>query len=473
MAKVFKMLNFLMGKWKKEGGYRDILILAFPLILSTSAWSIQHFVDRMFLSWYSTETIAASMPAGMTNFAILTVFMGTASLVSTFVAQYHGAGQHRKIGAILWQGIYIAMAGGVFHLLLIPLAEPFFNFVGHEPAIRTNEIVYFTVLCTGAFPAIASSAFGGFFSGRGKPWPVMWISFLQTGINIFLDYCMIFGKLGFPEMGIRGAALATVISGHISFAVYFMLAARKKYEERFATLSGRRFNLKLFKRLVHFGLPNGIQFFVDMAGFAIFILFVGRLGKTPLAATNIAFNISSLAFMPMIGIGIAVGILVGQNLGKNNPDTAEKSVHSGFQLAFTYMSFVALLYLALPDIFIRPFAPRIHVENFGQVYSMAVILLRFVAFYSLFDTMNLVFMAALRGAGDTRYIMKVILFCSFAIYITPAFFAIVVLKLSIYAAWFIATSYFSILGITFLRRFLKGGWKHLRVIEPLNIIDNG
>ncbi|MGI6595621.1 MAG: MATE family efflux transporter [Candidatus Ratteibacteria bacterium] len=151
------------------------------------------------------ETIAASLPAGMLNSTIINIFAGTTSFVSTFVAQYYGAGRLERIGKITWQGIYFSFIGGLVMLSLIPFAHLFFAFAGHPPDIAAYETIYFRILCLGSFPAIASSSIAGFFSGRGYTLPVMWISFLQTAINIVLDYAMIFGKWGFPEMGIAGS----------------------------------------------------------------------------------------------------------------------------------------------------------------------------------------------------------------------------------------------------------------------------
>lgn len=460
-----QIAGVISERWKGQGGYREILVLSFPLILSTSAWSIQHFVDRMFLSWYSTETIAASMPAGLLNFTVMSIFIGTASFVNTFVSQYHGSGQFEKIGRIVWQGFYIGLIGGLVNLLLIPFAAPFFNFVGHAELIRHYEITYFRILCLGAMPTIAASSFAGFFSGRGNPWPVMWLSFFQTGVNLLLDYCMIFGRWGFPEMGITGAGLATVISAFLTFAVYLILLQKKPFDTVFGTIRNKGFDAKLFKRLLHFGLPNGMQFFIDVIGFSLFLLFVGRLGILPLAATNIAFNINTLAFMPMIGMGIAVSILVGQNLGRNDIDTAERSVYSGFHLTFLYMAFIAFLYVAVPDMFIKPFTPRVHPGDFEKIHAIAVVLLRFVAFYSLFDTMNIIFLSALKGAGDTRYVIKIVLLVSGFVLIIPSYVIIILLNRSVYSAWFIATAYVTVLGFTFLFRFLHGRWKHVRLIE--------
>ncbi|MGI6595620.1 MAG: MATE family efflux transporter [Candidatus Ratteibacteria bacterium] len=233
----------------------------------------------------------------------------------------------------------------------------------------------------------------------------------------------------------------------------------------YAVKKNFRFDLPLFKRLLHFGLPNSIQWFSDTAGFSLFLLFVGRLGVIPLAATNIAFNINTIAFMPMIGIGMGVSILVGQNLGKNNSSLAEKSTYSGFHITFLYMGLIALFYILFPDTFIKPFIPRVYTGDFTEMYQTAIVLLKFVAFYSIFDTMNIIFASALKGAGDTKYIVKAVTLASVFTLIIPSYVVIVLLKQGIYAAWIIATMYVILLGFIFLFRFLKGSWKKIRVIE--------
>ena len=462
-----KILQHLATRWHREAGYRQVLIMAIPLILSTGAWSVQHFVDRMFLTWYAPETIAAAMPAGMLNFTVMSLFLGTAGYVSTFVAQYHGSGGRERIGPILWQGMYIAGIGGIVHLGLIPLAKPVFGLVGHEAAIQQNEIMYFQMLCLGAAPAIASSAMAGFFSGRGRTWPVMWVTVSATAVNLIMDYALIFGRWGFPELGIRGAGIATVISAFFSCAIYLILIFRSTHARQYHTHSWR-LDRALFARLIRFGFPNGAQFFMDIAGFTIFILLMGRLGTTALAATNIAFNINSLAFMPMIGFGISVSVLVGQYLGKGRPDLAERSVYSGFHLTFLYMSTIAALYVLTPNLFLRPFAARADAERFAEIREMTIVLLRFVAVYSVFDTLNIIFAAGIKGAGDTRYVMVMIFSISLLVLVVPSYVVLVVLHKGIYAGWTLASAYIILLGFAFLLRFLGGKWKSMRVIEEVS-----
>ena len=458
-------MNFLKKRWDSKGGYREVLVIAIPLILSTATWSIQHFVDRMFLTWYSPETIAAAMPAGMLNFTIISIFMGTAGYVSTFVAQYYGAGRYHRIGPALWQGVYISLFGGLVLLGVIPLAEPAFRLIGHSPEIQKHEVIYFQVLCLGGGAYIGSYALSGFFSGRGKTWPVMWVNAATTAVNLILDYALIFGKWGFPELGIIGAAIATVAAGVFSLLVFFGLLFSTGNDGLYHTRKGWRLEKDLLVRLLRFGFPSGVQFFLEISAFTAFVLVVGRLGTASLAATNIAFNINTLAFMPMIGCGIAISVLVGQYLGSDKSDIAQVAVYSGFHLTFVYMASIAAAYVLLPDLFVAPFAHQADPERFAEIYGYSVVLLRFVAIYCLFDTMNIIFCSAIKGAGDTRYVMVMTTILSIFILFIPVYLTVEIMKSGLMVAWVFATAYVISLGVTFYLRFLGGKWRSMRVIE--------
>ncbi len=462
-----QIIDRLKNRYHAEGGYRHIISIAFPLIISTGAWSIQHFVDRMFLTWYSPEALAASTPAGMLNFTIICIFIGAGSYVNTFVAQYYGSKRYDRIGPAIWQGMYVAIIGGILLLLMMPLTCPMFRIIGHDSKVMAYEIVYFKILCLGGAPAIASSVLSGFFSGRGRTWPVMWVNLSAIIFNIIFDYLLIFGNYGFPEMGIVGAAIATAVSPCISTFAYLLLLSRGRYREKYRTISGWRLDPKLFKRLMRFGVPNGIQFFLEVAGYTFFILLIGRKGVAHLAASNIAFNINSLAFHPLIGLGIAISMLVGQNLGEDKADKAEYSVFSGFHIAMTYMCIVAALYVFAPGIFLAPYESQADPAVFAEIRDIVIVLLRFVAFYSIFDALNIVFSYAIKGAGDTRFIMKVITVTSCLVQVLPCYVFMSVLDFGIYAGWTFTSAFITIIGTVFTFRFLGGKWKSMRVIETV------
>ena len=452
-------------RWKEEGGYRELVVLSIPLIITTASWALQQFVDRMFITWYSAEAIAAVVPAGMLNFTIMSLFMGTCSYTTTFVAQYYGAGKNHRVAGAVWQGIYYSMAGGLVLLLFVPFSDGIFGLIGHDPSIRGHESVYFSILCAGSWGPLASSAIAGFFSGRGITWPVLWVNIAGTVVNIIFDYILIFGKLGLPAMGVKGAAISTVIAGFSVMAVYLVMFFYPSHEREFRTRSGWRPDRSLFIRLIRFGFPSGLQFFIEISTFTVFILLVGRLGMMELASSNIVFNINSVSFMPIIGLGIGITVLTGQYLGRGLPETAERSVYAGFRIGFVYMLCVGLVYVLLPWILVAPFMRGADAAKLLEFRGMAEMLLRFVVLYSFFDAMSITFSSALKGAGDTSFVMKAVLAVSLFSLIAPTWAAVFYFHAGIYACWWILTIYAFLLGFTFYLRFRRGIWKNMRVIE--------
>ncbi len=454
----------MISRWREEGGYRDVLRLAAPLILSTGSWSLQIFVDRVFLSWYDRDVLAASLPAGMLHFTFSSLFIGTVAYVNTFVAQYWGADRPERVGPAVWQGIYVGLASGLVILCLMPFSGTFFEWAGHEPRIRALEAEYFRILCFMG-PGITGVAVSSFFSGRGDTRTVMWVNFLATGLNIVLDYAWIFGHWGFPEWGIRGAAWATVVSHLMIPIVFFFLMMRPRHRDTLCTLSGWRPDAAMLRRLVRFGLPNGVQFMLEILGFSMFILLVGKLGTTALAATSVTFNLNTLAFLPMMGLGIAVSTLVGQYLGKNREDLAERGTWSAVHLSLAYMLVMAAGYVFLPGLFLKPYIAGADPEAFEEIWDMSVVLLRFVAVYCVFDAFYIVFSAAVKGAGDTRFVMLASVALGWFVMVLPTYLSVVTYGMGLYVAWIFVTLYLVLGGLIFMLRFRGGRWKSMRVIE--------
>jgi len=456
-----------MGFLKGPGGCREVLRIAFPLVLSTGAFTVQMFIDRVFLMWYGSDAMAAAMYGGILQFTIFSFFLGTATYVNTFVAQYDGAGESKRIGASIWQGIYFSAGAGLLIFTISPLAGSIMDWVGHDQAVRGHEAVYFRILCMGAMPRLLAATLSCFFTGRGKTWTVMCVNIAATSLNLVLDYIFIFGNWGMPELGVAGAAWATVCAGTLSMTVYFVLFLRRRSRQEHGTQSSWRFDGELFVRLMRFGLPSGIQFMLDMLGFALFVTFVGRIGAMALAATSMAFQINSLAFMPMFGFNMAVSTLVGRSLGKNRPDLAKKSTWTAASITLCYMSMVAAGYWFFPELFMAPFAMQADAAEFALIRPMVLKLLCLVAFYCLFDTGNLIFSGALKGAGDTKFVMCVTVSLNWLIMVIPSYFAVKLLEgtAGLYAAWGGLTVYVCVLSFVFLFRFLSGKWETMRVIE--------
>lgn len=452
------------GQDEASSGWRAVLRLSLPLILANAFMTLQITIDRIMLSHYSSEAMAAAMPAAMVFWTLLTLLQSTAAYCTTFVAQYFGAGRYNRVGPAVWQALYFAVACGILFLGLIPLAPLILSLGAHSPEMQVLEHDYLIPLIWSGLPALILAAATGFFNGRGATQTVIWINLVGLLVNAVLDYLWIFGHGGFPEMGIAGAGWATFAGTWASALLALALFFRRTFRRQFATLSGWRFEGDLFRRLMRFGLPSGLQWFMDGVVFTIFTFLIGRMGNVELAATSLTITLNLLAILPAVGIGQAVSVLVGQRLGADRPDLAERSTWNGFYIAWIYMTGVALAYLLLPHLLLDLFRGETGDANWEAIEELVPQLLRFVAFYCLFDSINMVFSFALKGAGDTRFVTLAAMTLAWPIMVVPTVLAYIH-GWGVLVAWGFASAYVVALAFLFLARFRAGHWKAMRVIE--------
>ncbi|MCF8041604.1 MAG: MATE family efflux transporter [Desulfarculaceae bacterium] len=456
----------MLRRWSQPNGYRHVLAVGLPLVVSFGSTSLIHFTDRMFLANYSVNAIAAALPAGIASFLSICFFMGVVSYVNVFVAQYVGAGAPERVGASLWQGIYFSLAAALLLASLYLIAEPLFRFAGHHPDVIRLEVIYFRILTLGAGAVVLATTLSCFYSGRGLTRPVMLINLAGAGINIPLDYLLINGVGPFPEMGIAGAAVATVISQVLLVVLFGLAVFRKRNEHAFAVRRAWAWDSVLMRRMLRYGLPGGVQFFLDILVFTFFVFMVGRLGRAELAATNIVIAINTLSFMPMVGMSVAVSTLVGQAIGAGKPSGGVRATTSTLHIALVYMGLVALAFVFLPRELLSffhtdgaPAAAHIHMVELG------VELLRFVAVYSMFDAMVLVYIGSLKGAGDIYFVMWSMALVCVGLVIVPLLVGVEALGLGLYFIWGCVTMYVVVLGLILRWRYSRGLWKKMRVIE--------
>jgi MATE family multidrug resistance protein len=283
-------------------------------------------------------------------------------------------------------------------------------------------------------------------------------------VNVALAQLLIFGRLGFPEWGIAGAGWATVGGSCASAILAMALFLRPRYRREFQTLSGWRLEPDLFGRLMKYGGPAGAQVFLDVLVFHVFIQLVGRLGEAQTGATTLTVRLNMVAFLPMMGLGQAVSILVGQRLGADRPDLAERSAYTGLKWVFGYMWLVASVYLLFPRTLVGLFEGGRDPAAFAALAEIVPSLLVCVAIYSLADAVNVTFSFALRGAGDTRFVSLLTFALAWPIMVIPTFL-VVRSGGNIYWAWGFATAYILAMAVCFTLRFRTGRWKSMRVIE--------
>jgi len=460
-----------------DGCSRELLGLALPLVLSQSFMTIQIAVDRVLLSRHNPDEVAASFPAVILFWLPFGLLQGIAGYVSTFVAQYTGANRPERVGPAVWQGLHFAVVGGALFLLMIPAAPALVSLGGHDPHLQHLEAIYLKYLALAAMPMLLIAAVNSFFSGRGETWTVLGIDAFGTAVNVSLALLLIFGNAGFPEMGIEGAGLATAVGSWASAVFGLILFCRRRFREQYRTGDWRP-ERELFSRLLRFGGPAGIQMFLDVLAFTIFTLYVGRLGPAELGATSLTITLNMITFLPMIGLGTAICILVGQRLGEDRPDVAERTTYTGLKWMTGYITMIAVLYLTIPQLMLAAFAPDTPDERakFDAIAAIVPNLLICVAIYSIADSMNLTFAFALRGAGDTKFVTWLTFILAWPVMVIPTVYVVsnraeLMAKYPgmgdpIYWAWSFATMHIIVMSVCFFLRFRHGKWKTMRVIEP-------
>jgi multidrug resistance protein, MATE family len=456
------------------GSYGELLKVAIPLMLSAGTQSLMHVIDRVYLTWYSSDALAASLPAGMLYWSILSLPFGIAAYVNTFVAQYDGAGKKDRVAAAVWQGVYFSAIAGVLLTLLYPFTDEIFNAIGHGPEIAAMEATYSRWLLWGTVPTLLHSALSAFYSGRGQTMVVLVVNATCVSINAVLDYAFIFGWGPIPSMGIAGAAMTDVVGECLAVLILVGLMARPAVCREYPLHRSWRWDAGLQRDLWVYGGPSGLQMLIDVAGFAAFMMMIGWLGPRELAATNLAFNLNTLSFIPVIGIGIAVSTLVGQRIGEGHPRLAIQSTWKGFVIAGGYMLTAGVIYLALPDLLIAPYALHAESESFGDLRQTVVVLLRFVALYSFFDAMAIVFGSAIRGAGDTRFSLLLAIGSASLLLVIPTYLTWHWGYANLLLCWTYCSIYVFVLGVVYLLRFQNGAWMTMNVIhQPAAAVPEG
>jgi len=437
-----------------------------PLILSMGAYTVMQFCDRVFLAQHSAVSIQAALPGGMLAFTLICGFMELAGYGNTFVAQYHGAGDREGCGRSLAQAVILALASWPVILLLIPLGRGIISLAGHAPEVMQEERVYFTILMAGGVTIPLGVASGTFFTGRGDTRTTMWANVVASAANIVLDYVLIFGRWGFPELGITGAAIATVLSGFITPAILLGLVFGRTYNRTYRTRAHFRLEPDLMRRIVRYGIPSSIHLVLEVTAFSAFIFFTGRLGETALAVSNMAFSINALAFMPLIGLGITATTLVGKYQGRGSPELAERAGWKTLKIGVLFTLAMGVTYILFPDFyfafFIREDKGALALE---EVLSVGRVMLLLMALWGFMDAGNIILSGALKGAGDTRFVMLYSLAMSWGLLVTGEALIVLVFGGRILEAWGWLTFYVMAVAIGYLWRYRRGRWKSIDLLE--------
>jgi len=447
---------------------RKLLVLAAPIIGTMVSRMAMGFVDFVMVSRLGTDATAAISPSTILVFTFLVIGMGAATSIQTFAAQSLGRRRPRDAAAYAWQAVYIA---ALFALAGWPIThgiDAFWTMVGHAPAVRAMEVAY----CRIAFWCMGFSvvAFGleGFFNGIQKPSVPLAASFVALLFNIVANYGLIFGHFGLPALGIQGAAYATVIAWGVRAFIVTTVFLSREFRRSYGTTDAWRCSLEKLKGILRIGGPTSIQWVFDIGAWFVFLTFLmPEFGTAAMAASNITLQYMHFAFMPALGIGIALNSLVGQAIGQGRPDLAVVRTRACMVVNGLYMGLIGLIFFLArhPLMELMSVAPGGGASD-PQVVRMGAGILIWAAVFQVSDAASITYMNALRGAGDTRWPAIFIILDCWGLFILGGYLVSRLLPgLGVHGPWMMCTLYIILYGWALWWRFRRGAWRKIDIFK--------
>ncbi len=436
---------------------RELLRLSLPIVVSQGAFAVMVFTDRLFMSSIDAAHIAATLGGGVAAFFCFSLFMGLITYGNAMVAQYYGAGQLAKCPLVATQGVLIALGSTPLLLVMAFYGGNVFALIGHDPAQVPLEQTYFSILMIGSVFTLVKACLACYFSGIGRTRVVMVADLIACAVNVPLSWALIFGKFGLPQMGIAGAGWGTVAATVFGIGIFLLFYLAKDHQRQFHVPESLRLDRGIMRRYLRLGMPSGLETFMNISSFNLFLLLFQSYGVVQGAAMAIVFNWDMLSFIPMIGLNIGVMTLIGRFVGAGNMERANQVISSGFIVALGYAGILAILFLLFRESLVGVFDTG--EDNFVAIAELASHMMIGLTTYMLADATILIAGGALRGAGDTRWIMITSTSVHWLMLLAQ-YCVIVVYGFGPLVSWWVFVCMLIVLALLYLGRLLGGTWRH-------------
>ena len=439
--------------------YLEILKLVWPLALGMINNAVMQFADRAYLAHDSMASLEAVLPSGMLAWVFMGFFQSVVGYAGVFVAQYHGAKDFGMCRACYRAAVALALVSGALMLPLWLLGNWILGLTAPSSEILALERTYFGPLILGGVFVYGQMAATAYFTGRSLTRIVFWVNLFGNLLNIALDPILIFGWGFVPRLGIAGAAYATVFSSAVQW-IALAVAAHRHVSA--IPPSSSLIPHSLFCRILRYGIPSGLYELLNMVSFSVFVFVTGGVGDVALAASNACFSVNYLVFAPMMGFALGAQTLVGQARGRGDNAAASIAFWRTLALALGFVALVGGLTLACHRPILSLFAPA-DVALSAEFHSLGVTLFLLMSGWMFFDAADVVVSGALKGAGDTRFVMAWMLICSFVLWL-PIVFLVRHFHNTMPALWSTMIVYVIVICIGSLVRWHRGRWKGIRLV---------
>jgi MATE family multidrug resistance protein len=443
---------------------RVLLELAWPVVLARSTQAVIGFCDALMIRPFGQQALAATTIGAVDVLSVVILPMGTASILQSFASQLSGAGDLVAARRYGWYGFILAAAAAAVAAAGLPLVGPVLGLLDYEPEVRRLMTEYIVIRLSGVAAIVGSEALGNWFGGHGNTRLQMISGAVAMLVNVGLNWVFIYGHLGAPRMGVAGAALASSIASYAGLVVLLAPFLRGRGVPRPAAPpapGSRRLRGAELGRVFRFGLPGGLNWFLEFAAFLLFVnVVMADLGTAVVAAFMVVININAVSFMPAFGVSSAGAILVGQAIGAGRPDDVPGIVRQTALTAAAWQGAVGLVYLLFPAVLMSWFATPGDVTGAGLV-AIGTTLLAISSAWQLFDSLGMAVGEALRAAGDTAWCMFARLAVAWLVFTPVALVTVRGLGGGHIAAILCMVGYLAILAALFLWRFRTGRWREI------------
>jgi MATE family multidrug resistance protein len=365
-------------------------------VIAELGWVAMGVVDTVMVGALGDSAIGAVGVGRALFFGIAVFGIGLLLGLDTVISNAYGGGDLARCRSALWHGVVLAFLISIPLTLLIRLLAGQLGGWGVDPDVLDHTIAYSKVVCWAALPIYLYSAARRYLQAMNQVLPVMIALVSANAVNVAANWILIFGKLGAPVMGVRGAAWASVIS--MWYMALFLLAVAWFHASRLDTETRFRWTIDraLTARLMNLGLPAGFQLLLEVGVFCLATILAGRLSAAALAAHQIVINVASTTYMVPLGISQATGVRVGHKLGAGDPAAARRVGWMGIGLSASFMSVSAITFVLFPRFFFSLW------DASPEALAIGISLFAAAAVFQLFDGMQVTAIGALRGLGDTR-----------------------------------------------------------------------
>ena len=439
-----------------------MLKLASPVVVTTISFTIMQFVDRFMVSRLGTDALAAILPAGYVSFLPGGFAIGTMTSLNTFVSQSFGRGATRDCSNYFWQTV---LMGFVYFLTVVavmwPAAPWIFRMMGQPDTVAEMEVIYLRIMLYAHVLAVINWSCNQFFMGIHKPIITMCASLCGQVVNVIANYLLIFGKFGFPQLGIAGAGWGTFIGIGVAAAVNIAIFLSRRINAVFQTRRSLNIDFGRMYDLLKVGLPAGLGLSVNVAFWGM-ILFgmVGKFGKEAIAATSAVLSYTSFSVMPVVGISTALTAAVGKTIGTGRKDRAAKQTSICLRAGLVYMGLVGVCFLVFRNNLMAFWSSD------SKVIEAGAKILICAALYQLFHAARIIYGGSLRGAGDTVWLMVISAVGAVAILGVGGVVMVALFpSLGALGPWIAATFSIIVVGLANCWRFKSNRWMKIDLFK--------